>query len=227
MEKKKTASIFGASGLVGTELVKLLVVDTNYDQLIIGNRKQINYSSSKVKEVIVDFGSLEKYQSLFKVDDVFVCLGTTIKKAGSKEKFEYVDYQLPKEIANGAKKANVECFTMITSLDANANSSNFYLKTKGRVEDYVNNLNLKNCFFVRPSLLLGKRKEKRLVEGIAQWWMKKADFLFLGSLKKYKAIEAKEVAKAIIYISQEKPNGTSFSSSQLHDFSKQYKNEYS
>ena len=222
MINTKSASVFGASGLVGSQLVELLIKDPNYNRIVVGNRHPIDYGSSKVTEVVIDFNSLEEYDSLFDVDELFICLGTTIKKAGSKSKFEYVDLQLPLSIAAEAKKAQVKCLTMISALDANSKSTNFYLKTKGRAENAIMKLDFPNCFFVRPSLLLGKRSEKRIAEGIAQWWMKKLNFLFIGPLKKYKAIKAIDVARSMLFICNSKQDGVIFSSEKLQEFSNQY-----
>jgi len=222
MKKNKIACVFGASGLVGSFLVELLAQDDCYTEIVVANRTHIDYSSPKIKEVLVDFSSLDKNPELFKVDELFVCIGTTISKAGSKEKFRQVDLDLPIQIAEHSKNAGLNFFCMISSLGADASSSNFYSKTKGQAENAIKALGLNNCYFVRPSLLFGKRDEKRTFEGIVQWWMKRLSFLFISALKKYKGIEARDVAAAMLYLANNLPKMEVISSSELHQYSTNY-----
>lgn len=222
MEHKKVSTVFGASGLVGTHLVELMSSDPKYKTILVANRSHIAYSSPKVKEIIVDFDDLDQYNELFQVDEVFVCIGTTIKKAGSKEKFKQIDLVLPKKIAQQANEHKVNFFCMISSLGADADSSNFYSKTKGQAEDAVSNLDFKHLYIVQPSLLLGSRNESRTGEAIAQWVMKGLDFLFIGPLKKYKAIKAENVASAMLFIADQLPNKQVIPSAELQQFSTNY-----
>ena len=222
MEKNKSASVFGASGLVGSFLVELLSQDNSYSDILVANRTHIDYTSPKIKEVLLDFDSLDKNPELFKVDELFVCIGTTIHKAGSKERFRQIDLKLPTKIATYAKEYDLQFFCMISSLGADSSSSNFYSKTKGQAEDAIKALDLTNCYFVRPSLLIGDREEKRVFEEIAQWWMKKLSFLFVGGLKKYKGIKARDVAAAMIYLAEHRPQQKVISSNELQQFSSNY-----
>jgi len=222
MDHNKIATVFGASGLVGSHLVDLMSKDKQYKKIIVANRRHIAYSSPKIKEIIVDFDKLDQYPELFKVEEVFVCIGTTIKKAGSKEKFKQIDLELPEKIAQQAKEHKVDFFCMISSLGADANSSNFYSKTKGQAEDAVSNLDFKHLYIVQPSLLLGSRNESRTGEAIAQLMMKSLDFLFIGPLKKYRAIKAENVASAMLFIANQLPNKTVIPSAELQKFSTKY-----
>jgi len=222
MDDSKIACVFGASGLVGTHLVELMSEDKHYKKILVANRSHIAYHSAKIKEIIVDFDKLDENPDLFQVDEVFVCIGTTIKKAGSKEKFKQIDLKLPEKIAQKANQHTVDFFCLISSLGADANSSNFYSKTKGQAEDAISKLDIKHIYFVRPSLLLGDRDENRTGESIAQWFMKRLNFLFAGPLKKYKAIEAESVASAMLYLANHQPNKRVISSDELHQFSTKY-----
>ncbi len=199
---QKTAIIIGATGLVGEEVLKCLLVDDDFSLVKNFVRKTIDIQNSKVEQHIVDFNLIEKYSDLIKGDVMFCCLGTTIKTAGSKEEFVKVDHTYVFKFAQLAKRNGVEKFVLISSLGADKNSSNFYLKVKGNIESDLVRLKFKNLIIVRPSMLLGKRKEFRLGELIGKKIMKALSFMFIGKLKKYKAIEASIVAKAMIMLSK-------------------------
>jgi len=198
----KTALVIGASGLVGTALVKQLLQDDSFSAVKLFLRKPIDIQNQKLEQHCIDFNTIEKYADVIKGDVVFCCMGTTIKAAGSKEAFVKVDYTYTVNFAQVAKRNGTEKFVLISSIGADKNSSNFYLKVKGDVEADVARLKFKNLIIVRPSMLLGDRKEFRLGESIAKKMMKGLGFLFVGKLKKYKAIEASTVARAMIVLSK-------------------------
>ncbi|MDB9964056.1 NAD(P)H-binding protein [Vicingaceae bacterium] len=215
MSKHKTVLVFGATGLVGQKLVNLLVDDERYIVVRVANRRTKNYTNAKIEEVLVDFDHLAKYADSFKVDDVFICLGTTIKKAGSKSAFEKVDLEYPTEIARMAKQNQVAHLVHISAIGANSKSSNFYTKTKGRAEEAVWQVGPENSYTVRPSMLFGDREEFRLGEKIGIALMKTLGFLMVGPANKYKGIYDEEVAQAMIFIANAAPKQKAFNSSEL------------
>lgn len=215
MSQNQTALIFGATGLVGKKVLQLLVEDERYSKVVVVNRSSKNYTSTKVKEVIIDFENLEEHGDLFQVDHVFVCLGTTIKKAGSQSAFEKVDLEYPHQIAKLAKQAGVKQFVHISAIGANSNSSNFYTKTKGRAEEAIWNDGPENSYAVRPSMLFGDREEFRLGEKVGIVLMKTFSFLMVGALEKYKGIYDEEVAQAMVFIANSKPKQKAFNSDEL------------
>lgn len=205
IEPKLTVLVFGATGLVGKELISILEKDDRYGRITIANRRKISYTNDCIKEIMVDFKQLQNIENYFKVDHVFICLGSTIKKAGSQEQFVKIDLQYPTEIAMMAKKNGVSSLVHISALGANKESSNFYLNIKGRVEEEIENFGPRYSFSVRPSLLLGQREEKRVAEGFGQFFATKLGFLMIGGLKQYRAIKARDVASAMVEIANKKP----------------------
>jgi len=222
MSKHKTALVFGATGLVGSKLVDLLIEDERYSKIRVANRSSKNYEDSKIEEVLVDFNHLEEYADSFNADDVFICLGTTIKKAGSKPAFEKVDLDYPTEIARLAKQNQVSQLVHISAIGANSKSSNFYTKTKGKAEEAVWKVGPENSYAVRPSMLFGNREEFRLGEKIGIALMKTLGFLMVGPAKKYKGIYDEEVAQAMIFIANATPKQKAFNSDELKAIAKNF-----
>ncbi|MFO7843323.1 MAG: oxidoreductase [Bacteroidales bacterium] len=200
---QKTALLFGATGLTGSYLVKELTRDDHYQKIKIFNRRTQNYNNPKIEEHLIDYNQLNEYSHEFKADDVFCCLGTTLKKAGSKENFFAVDHDLPVQIARICQNNQCDTFIAISSIGANAKSSNYYLRTKGLMEQDILNLDFRYPAIVRPSMLLGNRKESRPAETFGKIIMKVFGFLFVGKFKKYKGIHAQTVAKAMMYIANQ------------------------
>lgn len=206
----KTALLLGASGLVGNEVVNQLLMENDVDSEFYFNkvkvyvRKPLSIVHPKLEQYVVNFDSLTDYNSLINGDVVFCCMGTTIKAAGSKEAFIKVDYTYPLAFAKIAKQNGVDKFLLVSSLGADSGSSNFYLKVKGDIEQALTLLQFKSFIILRPSMLLGDRKEFRLTELIGKFFMKIFSFIFIGKLKMYKAIEASVVAKAMIRLSKQR-----------------------
>ena len=195
----KTAAIFGTTGLIGSQLVQLLDKNISYQKVYAFARKRPELLLSKIEHITFNSESIQIPEG---VDDIFVCLGTTMKKAGSKEAFIKVDYEMVVEIAKQAKSSNVKRLIVVSSLGADPISSNFYLQTKGRMEEAVKQFDFDYCGIVRPSLLLGNRKEFRFGEKVAIVFFKIFSFIFVGSIKKYKGIYAQDVAKGMIMLAQ-------------------------
>jgi uncharacterized protein YbjT (DUF2867 family) len=164
---------------------------------------------------------LQEQGNLFQADIAFSTLGTTIKTAGSKEAFTKVDYTYVLNYAEAVKQAGASRFVLVSSLGVTQNGGNFYLTVKRDIENALKNLKFKSLIIVRPSMLLGQRKEFRPAEMIGKFLMKGLGFLFVGGLKKYKAIEAGVVAKAMIELSKTDLEDTVvFESDRLQDLGK-------
>ncbi|MFT7421704.1 MAG: hypothetical protein ACI8UX_002191 [Psychromonas sp.] len=201
---KKTALIAGASGLIGQELVKYLLASSLYDKVIILVRRKTNLEHDKLMQEIVDYNNLDL--SKIKADHVFCTLGTTIKKAGSKEAFREVDELFPLDIARQLYKNGAEMYSIVTAMGANAGSSIFYNKVKGEVENDLQKIGFKHLGFFRPSMLLGERKERRLGEEIGQTVMSWLDFLTPSD---FKAIHVEKVALAMLQYAAKPKKGLS------------------
>jgi uncharacterized protein YbjT (DUF2867 family) len=151
----------------------------------------------------VDYENISDHVMPDNVDVVFNCLGTTIKNAGSEEAFKRVDFDYVVELATIAKHKQAKKFISISAMGAKTSSKLFYNRIKGMAEDFLmNDSHIEDVFIVRPSLLLGNRKEFRLGETVAKWLMTALNLLFIGNLKRYKAIPAHKVAKAMLNLSK-------------------------
>ena len=203
----KTALIIGSTGLIGSELLNLLLESPHYAKVITFVQRDTGIKHPKLTQHIIDFDKPETYKELVVGDDFFCTIGTTIKKAGSKEAFRKVDFEYPRQFAAFALLHKVKQFLIISSLSADAKSGNFYLKTKGEIQDFLKDCNFESVAVLQPSLLLGNRTEFRLGEKVGAFFMKTLSFLFLGNLKKYKPIEGETVAKALLKIAQKNDTG--------------------
>ncbi|MDE3840420.1 oxidoreductase [Bacillus methanolicus] len=203
----KTALIAGASGLVGRELLYYLLDGNQYDKVVAIVRRPLGIKHPKLEEIIVDFENLFNYKYHFRVDYVFCCLGTTIKKAKSKEAMLRVDVDYPLIIARVAKEMGAKQFLVISSIGANPNSFIWYTRMKGLLEEQLKEVGFRSLHIFRPSLLLGKRTEFRLGETVGAFLSGKLSFAFIGPLKKYKAISGKTVALCMYKIAQNNKKG--------------------
>jgi uncharacterized protein YbjT (DUF2867 family) len=195
----QTAIIFGATGLTGNHLLYELLEEARFTSIKVFTRRPLPIASAMIEQVIVeDFDRLDQYASKIVGDVVFCCLGTTIKKAGSKAAFEKADLGYPLEIAKIAQTNKVPNLIVISSIGADAASSTFYLNVKGRMEQQIRAAFTGNLKFLRPSMLLGDRKEFRLGEVIGKYPARLLSFLMIGPLSKYRAIESITVARAMI-----------------------------
>jgi uncharacterized protein YbjT (DUF2867 family) len=200
----KTALLVGATGLVGRCLLKFLQEDAYYQRIVVVTRKPIDVGS-KCKNVVVDFTKLAEQHRDIQADDVFCCLGTTMRVAGSKEAFRKVDYEYPLEVARIAKLNGAEKYLLVSALGAKKNSSVFYNHVKGEVEEAIGMLNYSAYHIFRPSLLMGNRAEMRSGEDAAKTFFKVFGFLVP---MKWKAIDAEKVAKGMLHYAKESNNGT-------------------
>jgi uncharacterized protein YbjT (DUF2867 family) len=203
----KTALIIGSTGLIGSQLLNSLLDSNDYLKVITFVKRDTGIKHKKLTQHIIDFDAPDTYKNLIVGDDLFCTIGTTIKKAGSKEAFRKVDFEYPSQLATFALQNKVKQFLIISSLGADSKSGNFYLKTKGEIQDFLKNCNFQSVAVLQPSLLLGNRTEFRLGEKVGAFFMKTLSFLLLGNLKKYKPIESKTVAKALLKIAQRNNTG--------------------
>jgi uncharacterized protein YbjT (DUF2867 family) len=191
----KTALIVGATGLIGKQVLQLLLSDSHYHKIVTITRKPLDITHQKHENIIVDFDKLSACGSSLKTDDVFCCLGTTIRIAKTKEAFRKVDFDYPVEVARLAKKFGVEQYLLVSALGADKHSKIFYNRVKGEVEDAITQVGFRTLHIFRPSLLLGKREEERAGEGAATVFFKLFGFLVP---RKYKAIDSAKVARAML-----------------------------
>lgn len=196
-----TAIVAGGTGLVGGHLVDLLINSKDYADIAVVVRKGSSYKKEGILIIDVDYDNLMDYEDSLKADVIFCCLGSTIKKAGSKEKFRQVDFSYPLELAKIALKNESKQFNIVTAGGANSSSMFFYNRVKGEVEEALSELGIESLNIFRPSLLLGKRKEQRFGEEIGAVISKVVNPLLVGSLRKYRAIQAETVAKAMLQVS--------------------------
>lgn len=213
----KTAVVFGATGLVGNDLINALLVNNSFSRIYAVARKPLRTSHPKLEQVILEnFSGLMDLREKLKADVFFCCIGTTIKKAGSQESFTRVDLDIPVKIAALAQSLSIPSLVVISSLGADPDSSNFYLRTKGKMENDVRQIYKGNLKFVRPSLLMGKRSEFRFGERIAVGFMRSFGWMFAGRLRKYKGINSGDVAEAMIKISDSSPEKLVYESDELY-----------
>ena len=195
MGKGLVANLIGASGLVGKQLVKMLLEDNRFSLIRIFMRRDLNIFHPKLEQHIVDFGNENLWENLLNGDILFSSLGTTLKQAGSKDKEYEVDYMFNLNFAKRAKEKGFRNYILVSSIGANAKSPFFYPRMKGELEEAVSQLGFEKLAIIRPSFLVGKREIQRLMERASIPLMRiVTSFIF----KKYKPIEASVVAMAMI-----------------------------
>ena len=215
----KTAIIFGSSGLVGSELLNQLINNTNYSKIKIFVRSNPNITNPKVEIINKDFHNLEKNKNLITGDDCFFCIGTTKKDSQDKNDYRRIELDLPKQIAQICKSNNVKSFIYISSGFADPKNSGDYLKFKGLVEEEIKSLNFKKIGILRPSFLLGNRKQKRIWEKIGIIIFKLLSPLFIGPIKKMRPIHSETVARSMIKIANSDLQKTVYESNEIVELS--------
>jgi len=203
----KTAVVAGSTGLVGKQLVKILADSGEYDSVIALVRKGSNFIHDDVFTVEVDFRNLAEQSDELQGEDVFCCLGTTMKKAGSKERFYEVDHTFPLELAHIVKMNGCRQFSIITAAGADKKSLFYYNRVKGQVETALKDLSFESIHIFRPSVLMGERDEKRRGEQLVAILTKVLNPLLVGPLRKLRAIKAEVVARAMYHANQRRKPG--------------------
>ena len=160
----KTALLFGSSGLIGGHLLNQLIQNNNYSKIKIFVRSEPEINDPKVEIIKIDFNNLENHIEDIKGDDCFFCIGTTKQNSPDKNEYQRVELEVPKQIAQIAKSNLVNSFIFVSALYANPKSSGNYVRFKGMVEEELKRLNFPKLALMRPSFLMGDRKEKRVVK---------------------------------------------------------------
>ena len=211
----KTALVFGSSGLVGSHLVRLLNKNSIYEKIKLFVRSTSEIKTSKIEIINTDFKNLSNHKEDINGDDCFFCIGTTKKNTPDKDEYRRIEYDIPVEIAKIAKSNSINSFFYVSSGFADAKSSSAYLKNKGQVEEELIKLNFSILGIMRPSFLVGNRKEKRPGEEVGIFFFKIFSPLLLGPLKKMRPIQSEKVAKVMINVANENLKKTIFESNEI------------
>ena len=211
----KTAIVFGSTGLIGGHLVNQLIQDNYYTKIKIFVRSQTSINNEKVEVINIDFNNLGNHKTEITGDDCFFCIGTTKQNSPDKNDYQKVELDIPKEIAQIAKANSVKSFIFISSIYANPNSSGNYVKFKGLVEEELKRLNFSKLGILRPSFLMGKRKENRVGEKIGIFAFSVLSPLLFGPFKKMRPISSENVAKAMIKIANSNLEKTVYESNEI------------
>ena len=211
----KTALVFGSSGLVGSHLVRLLNKNSIYEKIKLFVRSTSEIKTSKIEIINTDFNNLSNHKEDINGDDCFFCIGTTKKNTPDKDEYRRIEYDIPVEIAKIAKSNSINSFFYVSSGFADSKSSGAYLKNKGQVEEELIKLNFSTLGIMRPSFLVGNRKEKRPGEEVGIFFFKIFSPLLLGPLKKMRPIQSEKVAKVMIKVANENLKKTIFESNEI------------
>jgi len=216
----KIALLFGSSGLIGGHLLNKLLESNDYSRIKLFVRSVPEINNPKVEIIVTDFNNLENHKEEIRGDDCFFCIGTTKKKSHDTTEYKRIEHGIPMEIAQIAKSNLVNSFIYVSSGFANPKSSGDYLRFKGEIEEELKKLNFSTLGIIRPSFLLGDRKEKRVGEKIGIFLFKLISPLLIGPLKKMKPIHSEKVAKAMINISKGELQKIIFESNEIVEVAK-------
>jgi len=203
---KKAAILFGASGFVGSYLLDELLNNTDYEKVTIVVRRNLNISHPKLETLIGDYHALPDLKGRLLGDEIFITLGTTQKNTPDKDEYYQIDHDYPVLAAKIAKEKGAKAVFMVTAVGANEDSGIFYLKTKGETERDILALNFEHTNIFRPSMIMGNRKEHRSLEKIMIKVWSIINPVFLGKLNRYRGINAKNIAKAMINAAKNQSN---------------------
>jgi uncharacterized protein YbjT (DUF2867 family) len=195
MEKK--AVIAGATGLIGGQLLDILLEADTYDEVLILVRKKIDFIHKKLTQLVIDFDQIESYSSSITGDAVFSCLGTTRSKTPDRNTYYRIDHDYPLRLAKVAQENGVKQFHLVSSIGANPKSQTFYVKMKGETERDIGALNFYSSFFYEPSMLTGREYETRFGEVFFEGLFKFVNHLLIGKWKKYQSVSGAAVARAM------------------------------
>ena len=203
----RTAVVAGATGLVGSHVLQLLIADPAWTRVVTLGRRATSVQDSKLEQRIVNLGALDAMADLPLPHDIFCCLGTTIKQAGSQDAFRKVDYDYVVGLARAGVRLGAKQFLLVSAIGADPESRVFYSRVKGEAEAAVRQLPYRSIQIFRPSLLLGDRAEFRLGERIAALLTPLLNPLLISRLRRYRPIAASAVAAAMVRVAKEAPRG--------------------
>jgi uncharacterized protein YbjT (DUF2867 family) len=205
----KTAAILGATGMIGSYLLDLILADEYFSTVRVLVRRPVPKKNDRMEVKLVDFNDAESFKlALEACDTIFSCIGTTQKNVkGDNDLYRKIDFDIPLKAARFGKDAGCTKFILVSSVGANSKSNTFYLRLKGELEEAVQKVGLDAVHVMQPSMLLGERSEKRSAEKVIQGAMKFLNPLFGGSLRKYRAINGKTVAAAMLKLAKEDKPG--------------------
>jgi uncharacterized protein YbjT (DUF2867 family) len=212
----KTAIVFGASGLTGSHLLHELLESSDYEKIKVVTRHPVPLADPRLDQIVfADFDKLEEFAPSMKGDVVFICLGSTIRKAGSPDAFRKIDLTYPVTIAKIAEANQVPALVVMSSVGADQHSSVLYLRTKGEMEQQVRQHFTGALKILRPSMLLGSRKEIRITEEIGKVLTPFFGIFMLGRFRKYRGIHALSVAKAMVKLASDTSNQIIYESDEI------------
>jgi len=211
---KKTALLAGATGLIGSTLLPLLLASDRYAKVIVVGRRPVSLSHPKLTQVVTDLGQLEAERLRLIADDVYCCLGTTIRQAGSREAFYRVDFLYVVQLAALTAANFAAQFLVVSSLGADVESRFYYSRVKGEMEEAVRQTPFRAIHIFRPSLLLGDRPTPRLGERLSAAVLALARPLLRGAWAKYRPIAATTVAQAMLRAAEDDGGGIRIHSSE-------------
>lgn len=219
----KTAIILGATGLTGGILLEKLLKDDRYSKIKLLSRSSTGVKNDKIEEHLINLLELDKMETDFTGDEVFCCIGTTQAKTPNEETYYKIDYGIPVTAAKLAKKNNIQRFMVISALGADPESRFFYNRTKGEMERDVLKQNIPDTYIFQPSLIGGKRKEKRPFEAAWKKVMSVGNHFLIGPLKKYRSIHPEKIADAMIYVANNKYAATRIESKEIQEIADSYR----
>ncbi len=203
----RTALLAGATGLVGSHVLECLLADATWSHVVTVGRRTTPERHEKLEQRVLDIGAIEGLGDLPHADDVFCCLGTTIKRAGSQQAFRRVDHDFVVGLARAGLRLGATQFLLVSAIGADPESRVFYSRVKGEAEAAVRKMPYRAIQIFRPSLLLGERSEFRLGERIAMVGAPLLRLLLVSRLRRYRPIPARDVARAMVRVAREAPRG--------------------
>lgn len=203
----RTALVAGATGLVGRHVLARLLADEAYGRVVSIGRRLLPHTHPKLTHHIVAFDALEDFADRLRADDVFCCLGTTMRRAGTRAAFRQVDYVYPFTLARVALGEGARQFLLVSALGAHPRSPFFYNRVKGEAEEAIAALRYEGVYLFRPSLLTGEREEHRPLERMGEVVLGGLSFLLRGPLRRYRPTPAALVAGAMVAVAKAAPGG--------------------
>lgn len=203
----RTALVAGATGLIGNHVLQFLLADDAWSRVVTVGRRVTPHQHEKLEQRVLDLGELETVSDLPPIDDVFCCLGTTLKQAGSQPAFRQVDHAFVVALGRAGLRSGASQFLLVSAIGADPASRVFYSRVKGETETAIGRLHYRSTQIFRPSLLLGQRRDFRFGERLAMLAAPVIARVLIGRLRRYRPIDAQTVARAMITLAREAPLG--------------------